>query len=569
MPRIAEELGRGSKLDQPAGAHHGDAIGEVVHHRQVVRDEDVGEVERLAQVEEQVQHLRLHRDVERRDRFIQQQQFRAQRERPRDADPLALAAGEAVRVAAQEPDIEADQRHHLLHALKALVRVADLVDHERLADDVVRRHARVERAEGVLEHKLHLAPVGEELGSFQAQHVFRHAVIVEYDRAGVRGDRAQDHARGGGLAAARLADQAEALARRDREAHVVDRDQLLLALAGEGALAHGEALGEVLHLQERAFVRRGIVFTRGNQVLVGDQHLADRREPLARRHVEARHRAHQRLQIGMLRLAEDVLDAAGFHHAAAVHHDHLGRHVGDHAEIVRDEQHRHAQFALQVADQLQDLRLDGDVERGGRLIGNQQRRAADQRRGDHRALAQPAGELERISALGFHRIGKAHQAQDLEHCSMTLRAADARAVQRQGLADLVADRVQRRERGHRLLEDDRDAAAADLAHLRPERVQAREIDHRAGPAGGNARIAKQDFAGFDARDARQDAHDALRDHRFARARLADQRHRAALRHAERHAVDRLHDAGVDVEIDLQVTDGKQVSHFSPSEAAEV
>ena len=35
----------------------------------------------------------------------------------------------------------------------------------------------------------------------------------------------------------------------------------------------------------------------------------------------------------------------------------------------------------------------------------------------------------------------------------------------QDLADLRLDRVQRIERGHRLLEDDRDVVAADLAHL--------------------------------------------------------------------------------------------------------
>ena len=38
-------------------------------------------------------------------------------------------------------------------------------------------------------------------------------------------------------------------------------------------------------------------------------------------------------------------------------------------------------------------------------------------------------------------------------------------VQEQNLADLRLDRVQRIERGHRLLEDDRDVVAADLAHL--------------------------------------------------------------------------------------------------------
>jgi hypothetical protein len=46
--------------------------------------------------------------------------------------------------------------------------------------------------------------------------------------------------------------------------------------------------------------------------------------------------------------------------------------------------------------QVEDLRLDGDVERGRRLVGDQQRRAAGQRHRDHRPLAHAARQLVRI-----------------------------------------------------------------------------------------------------------------------------------------------------------------------------
>ena len=72
---------------------------DLADHREVVRDEDVGEVELALEVLEQVEDLRLHRDVERRHRLVADDQLRLQRERARDADPLALAAGELVRVA--------------------------------------------------------------------------------------------------------------------------------------------------------------------------------------------------------------------------------------------------------------------------------------------------------------------------------------------------------------------------------------------------------------------------------------------------------------------------------------
>ena len=51
---------------------------------------------------------------------------------------------------------------------------------------------------------------------------------------------------------------------------------------------------------------------------------------------------------------------------------------------------------LSWRDQVEDLRLDRDVERGGRLVGDQQLRIAGERHGDHHALAHAARELVRI-----------------------------------------------------------------------------------------------------------------------------------------------------------------------------
>ena len=62
-------------------------------------------------------------------------------------------------------------------------------------------------------------------------------------------------------------------------------------------------------------------------------------------------------------------DLAGIHHGDPV------RDARDDAEVVRDQQERDAELALQIGEQPQDLRLDGDVERGRRLVGDQQRRA--------------------------------------------------------------------------------------------------------------------------------------------------------------------------------------------------
>ena len=83
------------------------------HEPQIVRDEQIGQLQPLLQIHQQVDHLRLHRDVERRDRLVGDDERRIERERARQADPLALAAAELVRVARQMRRIEADQLEQL------------------------------------------------------------------------------------------------------------------------------------------------------------------------------------------------------------------------------------------------------------------------------------------------------------------------------------------------------------------------------------------------------------------------------------------------------------------------
>src|SRR5206468_7834808 len=99
MPRLGEERALLGELYDLAEIHYRHARGDVLHHREIVCDEDVGEAELALQVLQQVDHLRLDRDIERRYRLVAHDEARLDRERPRDADALALAARELVRIA--------------------------------------------------------------------------------------------------------------------------------------------------------------------------------------------------------------------------------------------------------------------------------------------------------------------------------------------------------------------------------------------------------------------------------------------------------------------------------------
>ena len=98
----------------------------------------------------------------------------------------------------------------------------------------------------------------------------------------------------------------------------------------------------------------------------------------------------------MQRRAEHGVDRALLDDAARIHHGDAVGEAGDHREIVRDPDQRGAGVGGERLHLGEDLRLDGDVERGGRLVGDQQRGPVQQRDRDRDALAHAAGELVRI-----------------------------------------------------------------------------------------------------------------------------------------------------------------------------
>ncbi len=167
----------------------------------------------------------------------------------------------------------------------------------------------------------------------------------------------------------------------------------------------------------------------------------------------------------MVRPGEDLCGRAALDDLARGHHaDPLG-HVAHDRQIVGDQQEGHAEPVAQLAHQIEDLRLDRHVERGRRLVGDQDVGFVGDRHRDHHALALAARELVRIGVEPALGVAQADQVQQFEGASARRRGRHV-LVDQERLGDLLFQRVQRVERGHRLLEDHRDAVAAHLAQPR-------------------------------------------------------------------------------------------------------
>ncbi len=216
---------------------------------------------------------------------------------------------------------------------------------------------------------------------------------------------------------------------------------------------------------------------------------------------------------------ENLFYSAGFDRFALVHHQHPVGDIRHHAHIVSDKNHSHLHLVLQHFDQLQNLRLNGDIQRGGRLIGNQYRRTTGERHGDHHPLAHPARELMRVASQNGVGLRDPHLLQHTSGFGQRLIAAQP-LVQADRLGNLLPYREDRIERGHRLLKNHGDVSTTHAAHLGG--TEGGEIAHLAIAAAQQQAVACHQPARLF-----NQAHQRQGGHRLTGAGLADDRQRLA------------------------------------------
>ena len=251
----------------------------------------------------------------------------------------------------------------------------------------------------------------------------------------------------------------------------------------------------------------------------------------------------------MLGRVENLVDRAVLDLAAAPHHDHVVGHLRHHAHVVGDEHDGGVQVALQLAHDVENLRLDRHVKRRGRLVGNQQRGLAGQRHRNHGALAHAAGQRMGIGVEQPLGIGQAHLVEQRAGLRARLQRAQA-LVQDQRFSDLVANREHRVQRCHRLLKNHGNLIAANFSQgvlaglCQVQHAAAGRLEHDLARHDFSARIVGQ-------------PHDGLRGHGLARTGLANDGQRPPGRDIETQAVHRAKASAGDLELHCKRTNGQQ------------
>ena len=104
----------------------------------------------------------------------------------------------------------------------------------------------------------------------------------------------------------------------------------------------------------------------------------------------------QRPGVGVLGIVEYLVTGTYFNYVARVHYGDTVGHVCNHAKVVRDVYDGKAVLSLQLFEQIQYLRLNGNVQRGGGFVAYQDFRYAGHCYGYNDPLPHTAGELMRI-----------------------------------------------------------------------------------------------------------------------------------------------------------------------------
>ena len=95
---LVEHLFGVAHFQELASAHDGDARGDLRHYGQAVGDENIGQPEFVLEFLQQKENLRADGNIQGGDGFIGNDELWLEDQGARNADALALASGEFVRI---------------------------------------------------------------------------------------------------------------------------------------------------------------------------------------------------------------------------------------------------------------------------------------------------------------------------------------------------------------------------------------------------------------------------------------------------------------------------------------
>ena len=154
-----------------------------------------------------------------------------------------------------------------------------------------------------------------------------------------------------------------------------------------------------------------------------------------------------------------------FDNSACVHNDNVVRHFRNNAQIVRDKQNRAVNLVLQIVEQIENLRLNGNVERRRRLVRDDKARLASKRHCNHNTLAHTTRQFMRVRRIYSFRHSDTNEVEHFNRTLLCKLCRCARNVQKGYFVKLITDGEYGIQRGHGFLEYHRHLTTSQLIHF--------------------------------------------------------------------------------------------------------
>jgi hypothetical protein len=198
----------------------------------------------------------------------------------------------------------------------------------------------------------------------------------------------------------------------------------------------------------------------GRQIAQQRRQTGDAGERAAR--LERGQRGDQRPRVGVAGAGDDLGDWRHLDEPSGVHDGEAVDELRHQPHVVADQDHRRAQLLLYTRQGCHNLALHDDVERAGRLVGDDDLGPQARRDSDAGALLHAARELVRVHSRDAAR--QPDLDQESGDALFLFAAAETQAVIGKGVGDLTADAQHRVERIHRALRHQRDTGQAQCPH---------------------------------------------------------------------------------------------------------
>ena len=167
--------------------------------------------------------------------------------------------------------------------------------------------------------------------------------------------------------------------------------------------------------------------------------------------IRNRNRRKQGLRVGVDGAVIELIRVRCLYYSSKVHNSDSVRNMSDYQQVVRDEEISNTELFLQLFKHIDDLRLDGNVQRGYGFVADDEFGIYSQRSRDTDTLSLAAGELVDVSCRMLRvQSDQFHEAEDLLSalCFVGIEFMDI-----QGLANDLFDRHTGVQRGIGILEN--------------------------------------------------------------------------------------------------------------------